>query len=309
MTAVNLIFALRSLCEIDPPEITGQGIDESNDQSALASLFDLGALVHIGNTESVLCFACDRPHSVSVEYVGDGQHRAYCPDSGYQPIRPEELRRMAVAEDWIMRTVGSNLGLNTGSQSVPAMPSTIGRIGRARFGPYVCELFFGRRLFERNRFEEAKQTISRLIGKAPGIILTTTPADLIPGEAPPRCAIVALEDVLRVSVTEVSIDEGPFYAALRGTDHRFRGNGIGFVFSPGYRSVVVGDQEYSFTDKQARAVEALDKARRSGNPQLHQTEIQGAANTKQRVVQLFKGHPAYGGLIKGDGHGYYWLDC
>jgi hypothetical protein len=308
MAAINLVVALRSLCEIDPPEITGQGIDDSNDRSALVSLFDLGALVHIGNTQSVLCFACDRPHSVSVEYAGDGQYRAYCPDSGHQPIRPEELRRMAVAEDWIMRTVGSSLGLNTGSQSVPAMASTVGRIGRARFGPYVCELFFGRRLFERSRFEEAKKTISRLIGKAPGIILTTTPTDLIPGKAPPRCAIIALEDVLRVSVTEVSIDKGPFYAALRGTDHRFRGNGIGFVFSPGYRSAVVGDQEYSFTDKQAQVIEVLYEALRSGVPRLHQTEIQGVATTNQRVGQLFAGHPAYGVLIKYDGLGYYWLD-
>ena len=118
----------------------------------------------------------------------------------------------------------------------------------------------------------------------------------------------ALEDVLRVSVTGVSIDEGPFYAALRGTDHRFRGDGIGFVLSPGYRSVVVGDQEYSFTDKQALAVEALDKARRSGNRRLHQAEIQGAANTSQRVGQLFAENPASGALIKNDGLGYYWLD-
>jgi hypothetical protein len=308
MTEVNLIFALRSLCEIDPPEITGQGIDESNDRSALVTLFGLGALIHIGNTESVLCFACDRPHSVSVEYAGDGQYRAYCPDSGYQPIRPEELRRMTVAEDWIMRAVRSSLSLNTGSQSVPAMPSTVVRIGRARFGPYVCELFFGRRLFERSRFEEAKQTISCFIGKAPGIILTTTAADLIPGKAPPRCAIIALEDVLRVSVTEISIDEGPFYAALRGTDQRFRGDGIGFVFSLGFRSAVVGDQEYSFSDKQAQVIEALYDAWRSGVRRLHQTEIQGAAETSQRVGQLFAENPAYGVLIKYDGQGYYWLD-
>jgi hypothetical protein len=307
MTEVNLITTLRSLCEIDPPEITGQGIQESNDRSALASLCELGALVHVGNTESVLCLACDRPHSISVEYAGDGQYRAYCPDSGYQHIRPEELHRLAVAEDWIARTIGSSLGLNAGHQSAPMMSSTVVRIGRTRFGPYACELFFGRRLFESSRFDGAKQAISHFIGKTPAILLTTTSADLIPGEPPARCAIIALENVLRISVTEVSLDEGPFYAALRGTDHRFSADGIGFIFSPGYRSAVVGDQEYLFTDKQALAVEALDNARRSGIPRLHQNEIQGAANTSQRVGQLFAGHPAYGILIKHDSLGYYWL--
>jgi len=44
MTGGNFVLALRSLCEIDPPEVTGQGIEESSDRSALASLFDLGAL-------------------------------------------------------------------------------------------------------------------------------------------------------------------------------------------------------------------------------------------------------------------------
>jgi hypothetical protein len=202
----------------------------------------------------------------------------------------------------------SSLGLNPGSQAAPATHSTVARIGRTRFGPYACELFFGRRLFERIRFAETKRTISGLVGKVPAILLTTTPADLIPGESPPRCAIVALENVLHISVTQVSLDEGPFYAALRGSDHRFRAEGIGFVFSPGFRSAVVGDQEYSFTDKQALVVEALYDAWRNGSRRLHQTEIQGTAKTNQRIGQLFRGHPAYDSLIKHDGAGHYWLD-
>lgn len=308
MTAVNFIMALRSLCEIDPPEITGQGIEESDDRTALASLFDLGALIHIGNNDSVLCLACDCPHSISVEYDGDGLYRAYCPDSGYQQVRPEMLRRLTVDENWITRTVGSSLGLNPSSQSAAAPPPTVARIGRARFGQYPCDLFFGRRLSDKHRFEEAKQVISSVIGKAPAILLTTTPLDLIPGEPPPRCALVRLEDVLQISPTQILLDEGPFYAALRGSDHRSPAGEIGFIFSPGFRSAKVGEQEYSFTDKQAQVVEALYEAWRSGNPRLHQTEIQGKAGTNQRVGQLFSNNSAYGTLIKYDGAGYYWLD-
>jgi hypothetical protein len=307
-TESNLVLALGALCEADPPEITGQGIEESEDRSALASLSDLGALVHVGNVESVLCLACDCPHSVGVEFTGSGQYRAYCPDSGYQQVRPEELRRLAVAEDWIIRAVRSSLGLDQRTISDRAMPSTVARIGRARFGPYACELSFGRRLFEKDRFNEVGRTISGLAGKGPAILLTTTPTDLIQGVPPVRCGIIALEAVLNVTVTTVSLDEGPFHAALRGTDHRFGADGIGFSFSPGFRSAVVGDQEYSFTDKQAQVIEALCAARDSGNPRLHQTEIQGAVDTNQRVGQLFGNNPAYGNLIKHDSSGYYWLD-
>jgi len=41
---------------------------------------------------------------------------------------------------------------------------------------------------------------------------------------------------------------------------------------------------------------------------MHQTEVQGAADTNRRVAQLFEGHPAYGTLIKHDGNGYYELN-
>jgi len=150
--------------------------------------------------------------------------------------------------------------------------------------------------------------IAGVVGRAPAILLTTTPADLVLGVPPPRCALVALQDVLNVTISAVSIDDGPFYAALRGGDPRFHADGIGFVFSPGFRSAVFGDQDYSFSDKQGQAIEALFEAWQTGNPRLHQTEIQGKADTSQRVGQLFAGHPAYGVLIKNDGAGYYWLD-
>lgn len=308
MASSNLVSVLCSLCEMEPPEVTGQGIEESANRNALATLFELGALLHVGNSESALCFGCDHPHSIAVEYAGDGQYRGYCADTGYQPFRPEDIRRLAVAEDWIVQAIRSSLSLNPGGHSVQAASSAVSRIGRVRFGSYPCELFFGRRLFERARFDEAKRTIAGAIGKAPAILLTTTPSDLIPGEPPPRCAIVALEDVLTVTTGQVSLDDGPFYAALRGGDHRFHADGVGFVFSPGFRSAVFGDLDYSFSDKQAQVVEALYEAWRTGNPRLHQTEIQGKAHTSQRVGQVFAGHPAYGALIKYDGAGYYWLD-
>ena len=305
MTATNLLLTLGSLCESEEPEITGQGIEENDDRTAFAQLIDHGALVHIGNATAVLCLGCDDPHSISVEYCGEGLYRAFCSDSGYQDIQADALRRFVVDESAIASTVATALGLNFNKTTGP---STVTRVGRAQFGTYACELFFGRRLSEKSQFEEAKQIVARRTGRAPAIVVTSTPLDSIPGEAPPRCALIPMEEVLQVSATNITIDEGPIYAALRGSDYRFRGGGIGFAFSPGFRSGVVGDQEFSFTDKQALVIEALYDAWKNGTPQLHQTEIKGKARTNQPVGQLFPGHPAYGTLIKYDNTGYCWLD-
>src|SRR3954463_1406499 len=105
--ATNMVGTLRSLCEIDPPEVTGQGIDESADRDAFEALCGLGALVHAGNTDSVLCLECDDPHSITAEFTGDGKYRAYCPNTGYRPIKPEWLRRFVINESWVAQSVGA----------------------------------------------------------------------------------------------------------------------------------------------------------------------------------------------------------
>jgi hypothetical protein len=188
----NLVTALSALCETEPPEITGQGFELSSENAGPSRLFKLGALTHVGNTETVLCLECDEPHSVRVEYDGDQRYRAYCPDTGYQPIEPEALKRFCVSEKWIVDAIAQSLGFKP--SSAPGLPLPLGgtvvRIGQARFRRYTCELFFARRLSNRARLEEAKSRIIELVDKSPAILLTTTPIDLVPGEPSPRCAIL-----------------------------------------------------------------------------------------------------------------------
>ena len=69
----------------------------------------------------------------------------------------------------------------------------------------------------------------------------------------------------------------------------------------------LGTKKYQFTKKQAEVVEVLFQAFESGLHKMHQDEVMGRLNSSQRIGQLFKGHPAYGPLILGDSHGYYWL--
>ena len=300
MTPIQL---LATLCEVEPSEILGQQLDELPDGPIYRQLIHLTALAHVGNAGSVFCFACQEPHPVPVEYAGQGRYRIYCPEAGYQDVDPNRLKRYIVDESWIIRAIGSPLGLREQPCDRDAVAVWI---GRAQFGRYPCHLFFGQRLFDKARFLAACQLMTSRMGKAPGVLVTTTSTALIPGALPPRSAPLELESILRLEDGRVSLDDEPFHSLLSGRPAH-PGDMIGYTFSPGFRTAVVGDESYNFSDKQALVVEALFEARRSGTGRLHQTELQGLADTNQKMGQLFRNHPAYGNLIKHDA-GYYRLD-
>lgn len=308
MTAANLISVLRPLCECDPPEISAQAIAEAFQARELEALVRLGALHHTGNSNTALCFACDYPHPIGVEFLGEGTYRAYCPEAGFQPIDPGLLSIFAVNLNWIADSIATSVGLSARPTRSAYCEVPLARIGRVRFGKCACEVFFACRLSDRVLFDQVRATVATLVGNAPGLILTTTHLHLIPGKPPPRCAHILLEDVLELNSGKPSFNEAPVLAALRGHDGAFPSAGIGYVVSPGFRSCVVGDQEYSFTKKQAEAIECLFVARERGVRKTHKSEIQGELNTSQEIGQLFANHAAYGELIKYDGAGFYWLD-
>jgi hypothetical protein len=114
--------------------------------------------------------------------------------------------------------------------------------------------------------------------------------------------------VLTISRRTISLNDAPIFAALRGRDRFVEEDGIGVRFSAGFRSCLYGDQQFTFTDKQALAVEALYDNWKQGLSGLTQVELKAAASTNQRMAQLFAAHPAYRTLIKHGGSGRYWLD-
>ena len=123
-----------------------------------------------------------------------------------------------------------------------------------------------------------------------------------------KLPIMMAEDVLTISCGKIWLDQAAVLATLREPTRLPKDGGIGFCFSVGFRSCVYGGRQFQFSDKQARAVEALHKARKEGLPGLQQSELKGLVNTSQRMAQLFAKNAAYGTLIKNDGNGLYSLD-
>jgi hypothetical protein len=297
------IQLLASLCETDPPQVSGQHLDHDISRARYRRLIDVGALVEIGVSTSVLCLACDEPHIVNVEHTGDGGYRAYCPSAGFSDFAASALKRYAVSEPWIAKAIASSLGRTPRT----GLADVTHHIGKTRIGPHACHLFFARLLSDRRRLSQAKKEVDALVGNAPSLLLTTTPADLIDGVRPARCALVQLDSVLFLENGRARLELDPLLAALRGPQ-REQAGATGFLHSPGFRSVTYGEQPYEFSDKQAQVVEALYNAWKSGTPRLHQSEIQGIINSSRRMTEIFRRHPAYGVLIKYDGAGHYWLE-
>ncbi len=301
----NLTHLLQQLCEIDPPEISRQWIDRHESRESIEALISWGALTPGEIATLVQCERCDDEHWIIPEYLERGQYRGFCTLSGYHGISPKALQCFVVDDSWIVNGIAGGLGIrpkkSDGSQALHCL-------GRARFGPYLCELFFGRRLHDRARLESAVAIVTEKTASCPAILLTSTKQELLAGSVPRRCAVISIENVLTIVRAKTSFDGAPILAALRGAVLPPREGGVGFRHSPGYRVCIYGSESFEFTKKQALAVEVLHTAHKDGLPGLHQDELKGQVETNQRMAQLFGSHGAYGTLIKNDGTGLYWLD-
>lgn len=298
------VAAFAALSESEPPEITGQTLEQDENAESFRQLVRIGALTEGGRSDTVLCFACDVPHAVSVDYAGGGHYRSYCADVGYQDVPAAWLQKFVVSEEWFAGVVRASLRV---TPSPPAIPGPLLRVGAARIGRTDCQLFFVRRIDEKVRLREVLDAIDSAVGSSPVVLLTTTPRNLVAGDIPAGRVVVNVESILIERDGRIAFDDTSVIAAIRGTAPP-SASGIATVFSLGFRSAAHNGAEYTFTKKQAEVIEALHGAIAYGTGRLHQEEIKGSANSNQRVGQIFRDHPAYGTLIKYDGDGYYWLD-
>jgi len=83
-----------------------------------------------------------------------------------------------------------------------------------------------------------------------------------------------------------------------------------FRASPGFRSVRWRGQRYTFSSRQAQAVQILHEAHQSGTPDVGQDHILEEVESRgRRLRDLFKDHPAWKRLIvRGKGKGTFRLD-
>lgn len=80
------------------------------------------------------------------------------------------------------------------------------------------------------------------------------------------------------------------------------------VAGPGFASIRWYGKQYTFAAAQSRIVERLWHAWQAGTPDVHQSRLlEDTDSESQRLVDLFKGHPAWGTLIISTAKGVYRL--
>jgi hypothetical protein len=297
---------LERLCEEEPPSFQWQNLREAEELSELKALLALGMLRHANNASSIWCTNCDSTHSVAVEFRGDGVYRAYCQEVGFFVVDPEDLRVLELDLAASTALIGRGLGIPP-LISAEVVPRLLYRVGSPKFGPYRTRVYFARCLDRMTCFAQVHSALEQHRDHTPVLLVSTTSWQRIHRELPPRHALVSLSDVADLRGQRLKFNDDAFLSKLRGDDVAFQKGSIGYVFSSGFRSAVVGDQKYEFTKKQAEVVEVLFQAFESGLHNMHQDEIMGQVDSSQRIGQLFHGHPAYGSFILGDSHGHYWL--
>jgi len=252
----NLAALLQRLCEIDPPEMSQQWIDRHESRESIEALISCGALIPAENAGLVLCERCDDEHWIVPEYLERGQYRGFCAITGYHGISPKALKCFMVDDSWIVSGICASLGIRPKKNQTDGSQALL-CLGRARFGPYLCELFFGRRLHDRPRLGSAVAVVAEKTASCPGILLTSTGKELLSGPVPGRCVVIRMENVLTIAHGRTSFDGAPILAALRGTVQPPREGGVGFRHSPGYRTCVYGSESFRFSKQRALAVEVL----------------------------------------------------
>jgi hypothetical protein len=226
---------------------------------------------------------------------------------GYYDVDPDHLRVFEPDLATMVKKMAQGLQIPARISTREMVPRLLYGLGKRKFGPYTAKMCFARLLDRREEFDRAHSALVQISDRSPVLILSTTRPEQTAGSLPARHAILWLPDVADFDGDAMSFEEGAFLAKLRDKGATFRKGGVGSVFSSGFRSAVFGDQEYEFTKKQAEVVEILFEASASGLCKKHQDEIMGEVGSSQRIGQLFRDHPAYGCLIFGDNHGYYWL--
>jgi hypothetical protein len=293
----SILKLLGQLCEEEPPSFQWQHLRRGEYLSTLKRILALGVLRHTRNANSVWCMACDSVHSVAVEFCGNGTYRAYCHDAGFFIVDPEDLRVLELDLAALTALIGRGFGIPSLISAEEILPRILYRVGSPRFGPYRTRVYFARCLDRVGYFAQVYSALEQHRDHIPVILVSTTSWQRVHRELPARHALVSLSDVAGLHGQRLKFSEDAFLTKLRGEDVTLRAGGIGYVFSSGFRSAVVGDQKYEFTKKQAEVVEVLFEAFESGLHKMHQDEIMGSVDSSQRIGQLFHGHPAYGTLI------------
>jgi hypothetical protein len=159
--ARGILKLLERLCEEEPPSFQWQHLREAEELSGLQELLALGILQHTSNASSIWCTNCDSPHSVSVEFSGDGAYRAYCQEVGFFGVDPADLRVLELDLAALTALIGHGFGIPPLISAEEVVPRLLYRVGSPKFGPYRTRVYFARCLDRVAYFAQVRSALEQ----------------------------------------------------------------------------------------------------------------------------------------------------
>jgi hypothetical protein len=234
----------------------------------------------------------------------DGKNGYFSSADGWVAVPDEDLTLYKVNFDWLLQAIMTALAIADRHKPKVVLEEHIWALGQHRIETRNTHIIVARGLRNSTVIQELKTHLDKHHqAKNPGLVITLDP--LIPEHLslPNQNKLVKLTDAIKWDKDKFEINTVLLAGSMRGNRNQEG-------FSSGFRSLSVNGDQYTFTPKQADAIEFLFNA---GGATRHQDEILAEINSSQRkLLHVFRSrgeaHKAWGVIIKYDGKGNYWLE-
>lgn len=234
----------------------------------------------------------------------DGKIGYFSSADGWVAVPEDDLTLYKVNFDWLLQAIITALDISDRHKPKVVLEEYVWALGQHRIETRNTHIIVARGLRNSGVFQELKTHLDKYHqAKNPALVITLDP--LIPEHLslPNQNKLVKLTDAIKWDKDQFEINTVLLAGSMRGNRNQEG-------FSSGFRSLSVNGDQYTFTPKQAEAIEFLSNA---GGATRHQDEILAEINSSQRkLLHVFrsggKPHKAWGSIIKYDGKGNYWLE-
>lgn len=310
--AVDLLL---TIIETPSMAISGAALDGYH-AGAGGELVAAGALEADGFEPVAVSQADHDDAAVSLVWDGDARRHGYfSPTAGMVAVEDHALRRLRVRPSWLLDWLARELGFAGAVRPVELVPDRLWDLGdvwlgERKTGQRRTAIYVGRRLGEPGAMLRTRTVLQTRAGRAPGIILASSPAGVADDFAGTAMApVLPIIQCAKAGVSEFHLDASIICTSAHGLRSMRPRSPV--QVDAEFRVVRVGDREFRFRgDKQREVVEYLYGAWERGAARvsvaLMITDLDFPETTRLR--DLFKGHPDWKDLI-GYEDGACWLRC
>lgn len=276
-------------------------IEEFSDQ--FQELVDHNILVHSEILKSIEVFDGESEFVAEIQRKDD-KNMYFSPADGWVTVSNKDINLYKINFEWLLREIMAALDIADRHKPKDILEEKIWALGQHRIEKQLINIIVARNIINDTVFEELKNYLNNHHNaRNPALVLVLD--QNIPNHLslPNQNELVRIDEAIKWDKDNFELNTVLLAIKMGGTSSKPG-------FSNSYRSLVSNGVTYTFTKKQAEALEYLDKE--NGKP-IHQDEVLAGINsTQKKLLQVFrsqgKTHPAWNMIIKGDRNGHYWLE-